>query len=1019
MTAPRPDRTASILPPPRRAWFPARLLPAWLVLLCWLCLPLPAIAAGPGPGPTADVASPLRDYAVDMWTSRDGLPHNSLRAIAQTPEGHLWFATWEGLVRYNGLDFIVYDRGSTPGLLDNGVGTLYVDSDGALWISDSRGNVLRRGLDGRWDGWPRQAPAPEVLIQSMRKDSKGRLWLLYEGRGLGYLTPDGQFVYEPPPPDVPMGMTHTWMEIDAQDRVWVGTLDGLVVRGTDGVLRRVPDEYGLSHGVVWPYRAPDGVLWIVTDGGLYRMQGDRPQRVRQLPGITHATAMLQDRHGDLWLGTENQGLFRIGSRGVEHMPDSRMLPRGRIVSLLEDAEGSIWAGANGGLYRLRETLFSSYTRSDGLSGDYARALLEDGRGRLWIGGAAGLDRMEPDGHIAPVPLRNRAGKPPSILSLARDATGDVWAGTFGDGVYRIAAGSDQISRFDAANGLPGGNVRVMAADHAGPGVWLGTQRGVVRIAGGHVQVSSAPGLPAGLVTALYSGSDGLWIGTIEGVYVLRGDNVQRLDLDELGGGRSVFGFLQVGNAMWITTDRGLYRYRDGQLARVGLEQGMPVDTVFQMVPDRLGNVWISSNRGMLRTDMRALEQVADGRNAKLAVERYNEIDGMSNAQANGSTGPSAVLRRDGTFWVATAGGVSTVDPLRLLRFRERLPPPAVIEGVSVDGVPMRWQGGGRASLPGGRRVTVDYVGLSYLMSDRIRYRTWLEGLDQGWIERGGQRSVEFLGLPPGNYTLHISAAHPGGHWSGSGAAWSFTIEPRLWQRRDAQAGAALLLLLALVALYRYLIHRHETRNIRLAQQVAERTADLREQAERLLAANQEKAALAERLREQADAFERQAHEDPLTGLPNRRAFDEGLARDFARSQRSGQPLCLVALDIDHFKRVNDTWSHSIGDQVLREVAQLLAASSRDSDLPARLGGEEFALLLNDTTLEEAELVCMRLRGLFHSQRSWAGIDDLRVTFSAGLVLLGPGDRTPTLLSQRADKALYQAKSEGRDRICLG
>ncbi len=1003
--------------PPRRAWFPARVLAAWLVLLWGACLSPPALAADPGSA--ADATPPLRDYAIDMWTSRNGLPHNSLRAIAQTPEGHLWFATWEGLVRYNGLDFIVYDRGSTPGLLDNGVGALHVDSDGALWISDSRGNVLRRALDGRWDGWPRQAPAPEVLIQAMRKDSKGRLWLLYEGRGLGYLSVDGEFVFEPPPPGVPMGMTHTWMEVDAQDRVWVGTLDGLVVRGTDGVLRRVPDDYGLSHGVVWPYRAPDGVLWIVADGALYRLQGDRPQLVRRLPGITHATAMLQDRHGDLWLGTENQGLFRVGNHGVEHMPDARMPPRGRIVSLLEDAEGSIWAGANGGLYRLRETLFSSYTHSDGLSGDYARALLEDDRGRLWIGGASGLDRMERDGRIAPVPLRNRAGKPPSILSLARDGAGDVWAGTFGDGVFRIAAGSDRVSRFDAADGLPGGNVRVMAADHGAHGVWLGTQRGVVRIEDGRVQVPATPGLPTGLVTALYSADDALWIGTIEGVRVLRGDGVQRLALDELGGGRSVFGFLQIGNAMWIASDRGLYRYRDGKLARVGLEQGMPVDTVFQMVPDRLGNVWISSNRGVLRTDMRALEDVADGRSPKLAVERYNEIDGMSNAQANGSTGPSALLRRDGTFWVATAGGVSTVDPLRLLRFRERLPPPAVIEGVSVDGVPVRWQGTQRNSLPGGRRVTVDYVGLSYLMSDRIRYRTWLEGLDHGWIERGGQRSVEFLGLPPGDYTLHISAAHPGGHWSGSGAAWSFTVEPRLWQRRDVQAGAVVLLLLALVALYRYLIHRHETRSIRLAQQVAERTADLREQAERLLAANQEKAALAERLREQADAFERQAHEDPLTGLPNRRAFDEGLARDFARSQRSGQPLCLVALDIDHFKRVNDTWSHSVGDQVLREVARLLAASSRDSDLPARLGGEEFALLLNDTTLEEAELVCMRLRGLFHSQRSWAGIDDLRVTFSAGLALLGPGDRTPTLLFQRADKALYQAKSEGRDRICLG
>jgi len=109
----------------------------------------------------------------------------------------------------------------------------------------------------------------------------------------------------------------------------------------------------------------------------------------------------------------------------------------------------------------------------------------------------------------------------------------------------------------------------------------------------------------------------------------------------------------------------------------------------------------------------------------------------------------------------------------------------------------------------------------------------------------------------------------------------------------------------------------------------------------------------------------------------------------------------------------------VGDQVLREVARLLAASCRDSDLPARLGGEEFALLLNDTALDEAQRVCTRLQGLFHAQRNWAGIDNLRVTFSAGLVQLAADDRTPLLLFQRADKALYQAKSDGRDRICLG
>jgi diguanylate cyclase (GGDEF)-like protein len=983
--------------------------------LLWLCL----LVGLPGGAVAQDGPPPLRDYAIDVWTSRNGLPHNSLRDIAQTPEGHLWFATWEGLVRYNGLDFTVFDRSTRPGLRDNGVGALYVDRSGGLWISDSRGNVTRRGADGRWQVFERRAPAPQVLIQAMQMDSHGKLWLLYEGNGIGSLSPDGHLAYTAPPPGVPMALSFTKLVVDAQDRVWVGTLDGLVVRGTDGVLRRAPESFGLGRGLVWPYRAPDGVMWIVAGDRIYRMQDGVPELQHRLTGIQHITAMLQDRHGDLWLGTENQGLVRLSRHGMERLPAGLSLPGGRVVSLREDAEGSIWVGANGGLYRLRETLFSSFTERDGLSGDYVRTVLEDRQRQLWVGSASGLDRRDTRGAFHPVALRNSGGKPPSVLSLAQGRSDDLWVGTFGDGIFQLDAQGRTVRRFGAAEGVPGGNIRAISVDRGG-GVWAGTQKGVARIANGRVSVPAVPGMPTGLITALaHDGEGDLWIGTIEGVRVLRGDHVQSIDLSALGGGRSVFGFQQIGDAMWISTDRGLYRYQDDRLSRVGLEQGMPVDTVFQLVPDRVGNVWISSNRGVLRTDMAMLNDVADGRVHRVDVEHYNEIDGMANSQANGSSGPSAILRQDGTFWVVTAGGLSTVDPLRLQRFRERLAPPAVIEQVQVDGVPLHWQGGAPNTLPGGGRVTISYVGLSYLMSERIRYRTRLDGLDSGWIERGQQRSVEFIGLPPGDYTLHVSAAHPGGTWSGSEAVWSFTVEPFLWQRRSVQIIGGLLLLAALIALYRYLIDRYKASNLRLARKVDEATRDLQAQTASLQALNEEKTRLADRLKLQSEQYERQAREDALTGLPNRRAFDETLARDFARSQRSGHPLCLVVLDIDHFKEVNDQHSHSVGDVVLVEVARLIASACRDSDMPARTGGEEFTLLLNDTRLAEAAQVCARLRGLFHDHPDWAGIPGLKVTFSAGLVELDAGDRTPMLLYQRADRALYRAKDEGRDRTSIG
>lgn len=981
----------------------------WLLLAAWLGVAPAAGAANPG-------TPPLRDYAIDVWTSREGLPHNSIRTIAQTAEGHLWFATWEGLVRYNGLDFTVFDRGTRPGLMDNGVGTLFIDPQGRLWLSDSRGDVGRFDpATNDWHWWPHQAPAPQVIIQGMQADSQGRLWLLFEGNGLGYLDTDGKMVYQPSPPDMPLPVSYMRLAVDARDRVWVGTFDGLVYRDTDGSFHRAPASFHLPPGLAWPYVAPDGALWFAAGDGLYRLEDGEAVLKHRVPGEGHLTSLLQDRRGELWVGTENNGLFRIGRRGVERFPPSVSIPGGRISSLFEDAEGSIWVGANAGLFRLRETLIANVTRRDGLSGDYTRSVLEDRRGRLWVGSSTGLDVVDEDGGIRHYPLPESNGRAPAVLSLAEDRDGRLWIGTYGDGVYCIDGG--KLRHYGFGDNLPAGNIRAITVDDNGT-VWLGTQHGVVAMERDQPRLVRTEGVPSGLITGLASSRGALWIGTIQGVYILRDGQVEHPDLEALGGARTVFGFHRAGADMWITTDRGLFRYRDGTLARVGLEQGMPVDAVFQMVADHDNNLWISSNRGLMRTDMATLNAVADGRQPRIAVEHFNEMDGMANSQGNGSSAPAALVRRDGTVWVATAGGLATLDPTRLDAFRERTPPPPVIESVQVDGHPQGWQEAPRMRVPGRSRVSVTYVGLSYLLSERIEYRTRLEGLDSEWIERGRQRNVEFIGLAPGDYTLHISARHPGGRWSEREAVLRFNVAPLWWQRHDVQALAALLLVLLLVGLYRFGIQRYKRRNERLAELVRERTQDLQQQAQRLLLANQEKSELLTRLRLRSDAFERQAHEDALTGLPNRRQFDEALARDLSRARRSGRPLSLVILDIDHFKLINDHHSHAIGDAVLHEVGALLTAACRASDLPARLGGEEFAILLSDTPADEAERACARIRELFHARSDWGGIDGLRVTFSAGVAELRE-DESGSSLMQRADHALYQAKSDGRDRVRLG
>jgi diguanylate cyclase (GGDEF)-like protein len=160
---------------------------------------------------------------------------------------------------------------------------------------------------------------------------------------------------------------------------------------------------------------------------------------------------------------------------------------------------------------------------------------------------------------------------------------------------------------------------------------------------------------------------------------------------------------------------------------------------------------------------------------------------------------------------------------------------------------------------------------------------------------------------------------------------------------------------------------------------------------------------------------RASRRDALTGLPNRRAFDEEVARGVARAARDGSPLAVVVLDVDRFKAVNDTHGHAVGDVVLREIAARAAAAVRGGDLVARVGGEEFALLLHGADLPGALELAERVRAAVASTPIPSGAGPLAVTASLGCAVLAPGEAAEAVLA-RADARLYEAKRGGRDRV---
>ncbi len=960
---------------------------------------------------SAQVPAPLADYFRDVWTTREGLPHNTINAIAQTPDGYLWLATWEGPTRFNGRGFLVHDRHETLGLPDAGVRALQVDADGTLLVGGSRGGIARH--DGSlWIGLP---PIPGHAL-SMHRDRRGRLWIGTEGSGLLRIDADGSRQRIAAGDAAGNGIADI-LE-DADGRLWAATSSGLREIVDDALVAPADEVDGAvaRASVTALAIAADGRLLVGGERGVHRRGEDgRFGPLAAELANTPVSQLLVDADGSVWIGTTSAGLARVSARGVERLGIEDGLPDPRVLALLRDRENSLWVGTNGGLLRLRDAPMVSITRQRGLAGNFVRSVLAHSDGSLWVGSSEGLSRIDERG--ARTTGAGSALEGQSILSLAQAPDGDVWIGTFAGGALRWD-GARVVQRLERSDGLPANEVRALlhAADGA---LWVGTAQGVARVGDGRVETwAEADGLPGNFVIALMQDRHGrIWIGTGGGVAIHDGQRLQPLPLHGVDGASFAFAFWEdrEHDEVWIATDRGLLRHRgdDGQLGLVGRRAGLPFEKLFSLVADRDGHFWASGNRGVLRLARDAARRVADGHAATLPVDWFSETDGMASRQGNGGSGPAAALRADGSVWFATALGVAAVQPARLARFSERAPP-VVIERLAINGQPLPLRDG-LTLPPGSHRLDIDFAGLGFLMPEHIRYRYRLDGFDVDWVERGTQAHAELTNLPPGDYRFRVSASYPQGEWSTQEASWRFSIAPQPWQRTDVRVLAALAALALIALAVRLRMRQLALREQRLRVLVERRTDDLNRQTERLLAVDAERSALVEQLRQQSEAFERQAREDALTGLPNRRAFDERLALAAAQSRRAGIPLCLALIDIDHFKQINDRHSHAAGDTALKAVADCLRQASREIDSVARWGGEEFALLLPGTTLDDASGVAERLRTAIEAIDGDHIAPGLRLTASIGLAA-DTGHGHHDRLVSRADAVLYRAKQEGRNRV---
>ncbi len=787
------------------------------------------------PSQADDRRIPIVEYVHNVWQAAEGLPQNAVQAIAQTPDGYLWLATQEGLVRFDGVRLTVFDRKTNLEITNNDIRALCVAKDGSLWIGSFLGDLVRM-KDGNFTSFSATKEMGENGVSAIYEDEFQNLWIGTRGGGLfrlkngaftNYTTKNGlandsvssiagdrngnlwigtdgglsrmrgeTFVNFTPVAGVPYDKVLS-LFVDRSGILWIGTGATGLHRLQNGQLTKYTVNAGLPNNSVSSiFQDRVGDLWVGTLGGLSRFQNGHFEAYTQKNGLSDNSvdAIYEDPEGSVWIGTSNGGLnqFRKGQFITHGTAEGLSNPV--IWTVTEDHAGNIWAGTDGGgLNKFADGKFSAYTMKQGLSGNTIGALFTASDGSLWVSTNSGLDHMK-DGKITSfsakdgLPARRESsGLAPDVLvkAIAEDPKGTLWFGTDGGGLCRFKDG--KFLTYTVENGLPS-NMILWVSTRRDGGIWIGTARGLSKFVDGRF--------------TNFSKKDGLASDTIMAMY----EDAQ--------------------DVLWIGTEAGLSRMDDDKFTTYTVRQGLFDDLAFQILEDDNGNLWMSCNKGIFRVSKKELTDFAHGKTHSVTSIPYGVADGMKSRETDGGVQPAGWKSHDGLLWFPTIQGIVVIDA-NSMQMNSMVPPVhielLIADRVSVD----RPQ---QIRLPAGAgNLEFRYTALSFLAPNKVEFRYKLEGFDKEWIDAGTRRIAYYTNMPPGDYRFTVIASNDDGVWNTKGASVTIRLAPHFYQAWWFYGLCALAIFAAGTGLYSARMRSLKVREAELVLRVNVRTSELQQE----------------------------------------------------------------------------------------------------------------------------------------------------------------------------------------------
>jgi ligand-binding sensor domain-containing protein/signal transduction histidine kinase len=719
-----------------------------------------------------DSTEPTTGYAVTLWNVRDGLRSSDIRAIAEDRDGYLWLGTRDGLIRFDGFQFVSASD-EDPHIRGAVVDALVGSRDGSLWAGFADVEGVSRIRNGQVTDYVAKDGLPEGMITVLIEDRDGTVWAGGSGGLSAFQGAAWQRV------DVADGLPAASVFSLFQDRagtLWAGTSAG-VFRGLNG--DRAFQLYDGSSKFVQSFAQDSmGALWITESRTIVRQLDTTahrdPLRTVQLPGM--ARGIICDQFGTLWVAGLGEGLFRITQSAGVNRPVVELFHREPTMavaarSLFEDRDKNLWVGMRGGgLLRLSKSTIKTDLPLQGFTNDGVRAVASTPDRSVWVATGHRLNQFAGNqsrafavedtivlhtdrtgllwtvtpqavgqfvnGRVVPIAMPSGLHLDRTI-SLTTDTSGAVWLCNFDDGVMRWERGA--LRRF---NELTGSRRRCSYLfTDARNRVWVGfTSGGAAVYDKGRFQ--------------LYEQRDGLATGSVAAIYQ---DHLE---------------------SIWIVTVDGLTRIRDKQLVTVDGRQGLQGQIVPTFVEDANGDLWLGTESGskLVRFAAAEIDKVAANPSHQLEYETYDESDGLLGPLPRVGR-PGAIRAPDGTLWVFSGGRVAVINPNKM-HVRQNAPV-AHLERVTIDGKPVL--ASTDLVMPAGARMLqIEYGAISLSSASKLRFRYRLDGFSDGWVNAGPRRQISFTNLRPRSYRFHV-AVTTDGVWPRSDASVGFTVLPPFYR----------------------------------------------------------------------------------------------------------------------------------------------------------------------------------------------------------------------------------------------